>query len=80
MESVVVEAGTTVEVTIMVEAVFHLDEMVVSAGAGSTRRSEAYQPASVMTSRDLVIGAEASLGETLSREPGVSSTTYLKAQ
>jgi iron complex outermembrane receptor protein len=76
LESVVVEAGTTVEVTIMVEAVFHLDEMVVSAGAGSTRRSEAYQPASVMTSRDLVIGAEASLGETLSREPGVSSTYF----
>ncbi len=76
LESVDVVAGQTTTVTILVEAVFHLDEMVVSAGAGSTRRSEAYQPASVMTSRDLVIGGEASLGETLSREAGVSSTYF----
>jgi iron complex outermembrane receptor protein len=76
LESVDVTPGATVQVTIMVEAVFHLDEMVVSAGVGSTRRSEAYQPASVMTSRDLVTSAEASLGETLSREPGVSSTYF----
>ncbi len=76
LESVDVAAGASVDVTIRVEAVFHLDEMIVSAGAGSTRRSEAYQPASVMTSRDLVIGGEASLGETLSREAGVSSTYF----
>jgi iron complex outermembrane receptor protein len=76
LESVDVVEGQTVQVTIMMEAVFHLDEMVVSAGAGSTRRSEAYQPASVMTSRDLVTSAEASLGETLSRQPGVTSSYF----
>jgi iron complex outermembrane receptor protein len=71
-----VAAGQTARVTLRVEAVFHLDEMVVSAGVGSTQRSEAYQPASVLTSRDLVTNAEASLGETLSRQPGVSSTYF----
>ncbi len=71
-----VVAGETTRVTIIVEAIFHLDEIVVSAGAGAMRRSEAYQPASVMTSRDLVASGEASLGETLSREPGVSSTYF----
>ena len=76
LESVDVEADQTAQVTVQMEAVFHLDEMVVSAGAGSTRRSEAYQPASVMTSRDLVTSAEASLGETLSRQPGVTSSYF----
>ena len=64
--------GATSEVTVIVEAVFHLDEMIVSAGGGATRSSEAYQPASVVTSRDLVAAGEATLGETLSRQPGVS--------
>jgi iron complex outermembrane receptor protein len=76
LESVDVVAGQTAGVRIVLEAVFHLDEMVVSAGAGSTRRSEAYQPASVMTQRDLVTNAEASLGETLAREPGVNSSYF----
>jgi iron complex outermembrane receptor protein len=76
VETVVLEDGATISVTIEVEAIFHLDEMVVSAGAGATRRSEAYQPASVVTSRDLVAMGEASLGETLSRQPGVSSTYF----
>jgi iron complex outermembrane receptor protein len=76
LATVDVTAGAVASVTVRVEAVFHLDEMVVSAGVGSTQRSEAYQPASVLTSRDLVTSAEASLGETLSRQPGVSSTYF----
>ncbi len=74
--TVEVVAGRSVSVRIEVEAIFHLDEMIVSAGAGATRRSEAYQPASVMTARDLVAGGEASLGETLAKLPGVSSTYF----
>ncbi len=74
VETVTVVAGQTVQSTINVEAIFHLDEVVVSAGA--VRRSEGYQPASVVTSRDLVARGEVSLGETLSREPGVSSTYF----
>ena len=74
--TVQVRAGDTVVLQVEVEAVFHLDEVVVSAGVGATRRSEAYQPASVMTARDLVAAGEATLGETLSREPGVSSTYF----
>lgn len=76
VETVDVPAGGTVQLTILLEAVFHLDEMVISAGAGATRRSEAYQPASVMTSRDIVASGEASLGETLRNQPGVSSTYF----
>ncbi|MBT8337970.1 MAG: TonB-dependent receptor, partial [Gemmatimonadetes bacterium] len=76
VETVRVVAGRTTPVELSLEAVFHLDEMVVSAGAGATRRSEAYQPASVVTNRELVVLGQATLGETLSREPGVSSTYF----
>ena len=74
--TVEVLAGQTVRITILVESIFHLDEMIVSASVGALRRSEAYQPASVVTSRDLVVAGEASLGETLSREPGAWSTYF----
>lgn len=76
IETVVVPASGTVRVSVVLQSVFHLDELVVSAAAGAVRRSEAYQPASVVTSRDLLATAESSLGETLSREAGVTSTFY----
>ncbi len=76
VETVVVQAGATVRVTLSLEAIFHLDEMLVSAGAAAMRRSEAYQAASVITSRDLVARGEASLGESLSHVPGVSSSYF----
>jgi iron complex outermembrane receptor protein len=75
-ETVRVTAGRTTDVVLRLEAIFHLDEIVVSAGVGATRRSEAYQPASVVTSRDLVARGEASIGETLARQPGVSSSFF----
>lgn len=76
IETVEVRAGETTRLDLSLETVFHLDEIIISAGAGATRRSEAYQPASVVTSRDLVALGEASLGETLSGEPGVTSTYF----
>jgi iron complex outermembrane recepter protein len=74
--SVQVRDGATVELTLSLEAVFHLDEMIVSAGGAAMRRSEAYQAASVVTSRDLLARGQASLGESLSHVPGVSSTYF----
>ncbi|MDA0812581.1 MAG: TonB-dependent receptor, partial [Verrucomicrobia bacterium] len=76
LATVQVASTSTAGVTIMMEPVFHLDELIVSAVGGAARSSEAYQPASVITSRDLVARGEASLGETLSRLPGVSSTYF----
>jgi iron complex outermembrane recepter protein len=71
-----VQPGDTTELTLRLQAVFHLDEMIVSAGVAPLRRSEAYQAASVVTSRDLLSRAEASLGESLAHVPGVSSTYF----
>ncbi|MDP2958251.1 MAG: TonB-dependent receptor [Longimicrobiales bacterium] len=76
VQAVAVPTAGTVRVELVLESVFHLDEIVVSAGAGTVQRSEAYQPASVVTSRDLVALGEASLGETLSSKVGVNSTYF----
>ncbi|HSH74473.1 MAG TPA: TonB-dependent receptor plug domain-containing protein, partial [Longimicrobiales bacterium] len=76
VETIEVRSGATARPTMRVEAIFHLDEMIVSAGAGALRRSESYQPASAVTARDLLARGEASLGETLSHVPGVSSTYF----
>jgi len=71
-----VVANGSVEIVLNLQRFFHLDEVVVSAGPLTVRRSEAYQPTSVVTARDLVAKAEATLGETLAKEPGVTSTYF----
>ncbi len=71
-----VEAGVTVNVTIELDPLFRLDELVVSAGPLSARRSDLYQPASALSGLALGRAARSSLGETLAGEPGVSSTYY----
>lgn len=76
LTTVAVPAEGAVSVEIVIESVFQLDELVVSAAAGAVQRSEAYQPATVLTDRDLVALGEASLGETLSRKAGVNSTYF----
>lgn len=76
LATVRVASGEVARASVALEPIFHLDEMVVSAGVGATRRSEAYQPATVVTGRDLVALGEATLGETLSRTPGVTSTYF----
>lgn len=76
IESLSVPPAGTVRVEMTLQSIFHLDELVVSAAAGAVRLSEAYQPASVVTSRDLLAAGEASLGETLSRQAGVTSTYF----
>ena len=68
--------GATVDLTMRLEAIFHLDELIISAGVAPLRRSEAYQAASVVTSRDLLARGEASLGESLSHVPGVASSYF----
>lgn len=74
VERIEVPAGRTVRVVLELDPLFQLDELVVSAGPESARRSETYQPNSSMSGMDLVRDVESSLGETLAGEPGVNST------
>ena len=68
--------GVVEEITISLEPLRELDEIVVSASPRALRGFDAAQPLSVVSGSDLSTRAASSLGETLSREPGVSSTYF----
>ena len=69
-----VRAGETLRISLELDPLYQLDELVVSAGSAPARRSETYQPTSALTGWDLVRDAEASLGETLAEAPGVTAS------
>jgi iron complex outermembrane receptor protein len=74
VDRVEVRDGQTLTITLELDPLFQLDELVVSAGPLPVRRSETYQPTSALTGWDLVRDAEASLGETLAEAPGVTAS------
>ncbi len=53
-----------------------LDDMVVTAAPDERPLFDLIQPATVLKDRDLLLNQAPTLGETLSREPGVSSTYF----
>lgn len=53
-----------------------LDEMVVTASPDERSLFDLIQPATVLKDRQLLLNLQPTLGETLSREPGVSSTYF----
>ncbi|NNM04585.1 MAG: TonB-dependent receptor [Gemmatimonadetes bacterium] len=74
VDRVNIQTGATTTITLEMDPLYQLDELVISAGPLSARRSETYQPSSALTGLDLAKTAKSSLGETLAGEPGVSST------
>lgn len=75
VERVVVQEGRATELTITLTPVFHLEELVVSAGAAQ-QRSETYQATDVLSGQELAERAAATLGETLNGQPGINSTSF----
>lgn len=74
--SVSVLAGALATVEIRLTPLYHIDEIVVSAGPGATQRSDLYQATEVLTGRDLAVQVAGTLGETLEGEAGVSATAF----
>nr|MBP6515034.1 TonB-dependent receptor plug domain-containing protein [Steroidobacteraceae bacterium] len=54
----------------------HLDEVIVTASALGESRMNVVQPTAVLTGEELARQVAPSLGETLSDQPGVSSTYF----
>ncbi|MEO2158796.1 MAG: Plug domain-containing protein, partial [bacterium] len=75
-QSVTVRSEETTELVLELEAVFHLGELLVTTAPGAVRQDRAYQATTVVTSRDLLKLGAMSLGETLSKQPGLSSTYF----
>lgn len=74
VQRVGIQPGETTRVTLEMDPLFRLDELVISAGPTSVQRSETYQPSSALTGLDLAKAVQSSLGETLSGELGVTSS------
>lgn len=71
-----VAAGEETEVVLRPRRTTHSDAIVVTAGFGPRSRLEVVQPTTVMDDDELLLRREASLGETLSKEPGIHSTYF----
>jgi len=75
-QDIIVDPGSNTSVIIELQAVFHMGELLVTTVPGIVRQDRAYQATTVVTSRDLLKLGESSLGETLSKKPGLSSTYF----
>ncbi len=71
-----VAAGGTADVTLALDLAVHRDEILVTASPDARSRYEIAQPTSVLSEEELQERLQPTLGETLSSEPGVTSTFF----
>jgi iron complex outermembrane receptor protein len=76
VDRVTVPAGGTAEVTLAIDLTVHRDEILVTASPDARSQYEIAQPTSVLDGEELQLRLQPTLGETLSREPGVTSTFF----
>ena len=69
-------AGETTEITFIPALIRHEDEVVVTASGIARSQLELAQTTTVLTGEDLRFRQQSSLGETLSQQPGISSTSF----
>lgn len=75
-ERVELEPGDTLEISILMGAHHHSDEIVVT-GAGELRRQmELAHPVTVMSGEFLELRVQPTLGDTLSQEAGINQTWF----
>lgn len=68
--------GGSVEITIRLDLGIHTESVVVTASPDARAIAEVAQPVTVLDARTIQASSQATLGETLSGEPGVASTYY----
>ncbi len=76
VERTTVSAGGAAEVAMTLDLTVHQDEILVTASPDARSRNEIAQPTSVLSGEELQRQLQPTLGETLSREPGVTSTFF----
>ncbi|HYO13730.1 MAG TPA: TonB-dependent receptor [Thermoanaerobaculia bacterium] len=76
VERAVVPAGGTAQVFFALDLTVHREEIVVTASPDVRSTYEIAQPTSVLSGEELQRRIQPTLGETLSREPGVTSTFF----
>ena len=76
VERVAVRAGEEVSVTIELKPGSHFEEIVVTASADARDPLDLASPTVSLSGQELSLRLESSLGETLSGEPGISSSFF----
>ena len=71
-----VVAGKTTSFEMEMHVVTHSEEVVVSASPDLRSQLELASPTTVVSGEDLEIARQATLGETLAGEPGISATSF----
>ncbi|HEV7768832.1 MAG TPA: TonB-dependent receptor [Thermoanaerobaculia bacterium] len=74
VQQVNISGPTTLDVTL--DLAVHREEIVVSAATDPRAASEVAQPIDVVSGEELMVRQQATLGETLSSQPGVTSTGF----
>jgi len=73
---VTVTAGESARVEVALDVATLSDELFVTASADPRSQLEVAQPTSVLAGEELDLRRQATLGETLAEEPGISSTYF----
>ena len=76
VQRVTATAGAPTELRLVLEPVFHVEPIIASVGPEARTQTELYQVTDVLTGRELVEKGRATLGETLSEQPGVNASYY----
>jgi iron complex outermembrane recepter protein len=71
-----VAAGAVTDATLILDLAQHQEEIVVTASPDARGQGEIAQPTSVLTGDELMAEMQPTLGETLSHQPGVTSTFF----
>lgn len=73
---VMVAAGEVAQVELILELMRHDDEVVVTGSAVARSQLELAQPTTVLSGEELRFRQQATLGDTLSQEAGISASTF----
>lgn len=75
-QRVAVTAGETAQMELVLQLMRHDDELVVTGSAIARSQLELSQPTTVLSGEELRFRQQATLGDTLSQEAGISATTF----
>ncbi len=76
VDQIRVAPGAAADVTLTLDLARHQEEIVVTASPDARSQGDIAQPTSVLAGEELMMQMQPTLGETLSRQPGVTSTFF----
>ncbi|HVR44200.1 MAG TPA: TonB-dependent receptor [Thermoanaerobaculia bacterium] len=76
VREVTVAPGTDTRLELELDLTVHREQIIVTASPEARSANDTYQPTDVLSHEELALRLESTLGETLAKSPGVSSTYF----